>query len=50
MILGLIPGRIVIRSYLGKTTIVSKFESSKGTMKINQRRTRNKTKMEDATI
>jgi len=30
--------------------IVSKFESLRGTTQINQRRTQNKTEMEDATI
>jgi len=40
----------VIRSYPGKSMIVSGFESSRGTTRINQRRTRNKTEMKDATI
>ena len=40
----------VIQSYPRKSMIVSEFESSRGTTQINQRRTRNKTEMEDATI
>jgi len=40
----------MIRSYPGKSMIISEFESSIGTTRINQRRTRNKTEMEDATI
>jgi len=39
-----------MRFYPRKSTIVSEFESSKSTMKINQRGLQNKTKMEDATI
>jgi len=38
------------RSYLGKSMIVSEFESYKGTMKINKRITRNKTEMKDIII
>jgi len=40
----------MIRSYPGKSTIISEFESLRGTTRINKRRTRNKTKMEDVTI
>jgi len=40
----------VIRSYPGKSTIVSGFESSRGTTRINQRTLQNKTKMDDVTI
>jgi len=41
---------LVIRSYPGKSMIVSEFESSRGTTRINHRWTQNKTEMEDATI
>jgi len=40
--------KLLIRSYPGKSMIVSEFEPSRGTTQINQRRTQNKTKMEDA--
>jgi len=40
----------MIRSYPGKSMMVSEFESSRGTTRINKRRTQNKTEMEDATI
>jgi len=39
----------MIRSYPRKSLIFSEFESSKGTIKLNQRRTQNKTKMEGTT-
>jgi len=47
--LGIIIGGLFIRSYSGKNTIVSEFESFKVTTKINQRRIQNKTRMEDTT-
>jgi len=40
----------LIRSYPGKSMIVSEFESSRGMTRINQRRMGNKTEIEDATI
>jgi len=40
----------LIRSYPGKSMIVSEFKPSRGTTRINQRRTRHKTEMEDAII
>ena len=42
--------RNMIRSYPGKSMIVSEFESSRGMTRINKRRTQNKTEMEDTTI
>jgi len=41
--------RVMIRSYPGKSSIVSEFESSRGTTEI-KRRMQSKTYMEDATI
>jgi len=40
----------MIQSYPGKSSIISEFESSSETTRINQKRTWNKTEMEDATI
>jgi len=42
--------KVMIRSYPRKSMIIFEFEFSRGTTRINHRRTRNKTKMEDATI
>ena len=40
----------MIRSYPGKSMIVFEFEPSRGMTRRNQRRTQNKTKMEDTII